>query len=251
MANRDAGDISSTHPYYPLGILIPHYAANETPLPQVLVPFVAVLLLPIPIAFVTSRLIKPSLGGLDRFAVCWFALGAFLHCCFEGYFVWNHATLAGLQSLFAQAWKEYALSDSRYLTSDPFMVCVEALTVIIWGPISLSVTFAILSGSRLRHPLQLVICVGHLYGVALYYSTSLAERALVGTMHSRPEVLYFWVYYVGFNAPWVVVPLILLVQSLRATSRAFQALEEKETAEAALASRRKGDAAVSEGKKTR
>lgn len=49
--------------------------------------------------------------------------------------------------------------------------------------------------------------MGHLYGVALYYSTSLAERALVGTMHSRPEVLYFWVYYVGFNAPWVVVPL--------------------------------------------
>lgn len=92
--------------------------------------------------------------------------------------------------------------------------------------------------------------MGHLYGVALYYSTSLAERTLVGTMHSRPEVLYFWVYYVGFNAPWVVVPLILLVQSLRAMGRAFEALEEKETAEAALASR-KGDAAVLEGKKTR
>lgn len=50
------------------------------------------------------------------------------------------------------------------------------------------------------------MCVGHLYGVALYYSTSLTERAMVGTMHSRPEFLYFWVYYVGFNAPWVVVP---------------------------------------------
>ncbi|ROT35929.1 hypothetical protein SODALDRAFT_328313 [Sodiomyces alkalinus F11] len=28
-----------------------------------------------------------------------------------------------------------------------------------------------------------------------------------GTVHSRPEFLYFWVYYVGFNAPWVVVPM--------------------------------------------
>lgn len=47
-----------------------------------------------------------------------------------GYFVWNHATLAGLQSVFAQAWKEYALSDSRYLTSDVFMLCVESITVV-------------------------------------------------------------------------------------------------------------------------
>ncbi|EGY14703.1 EBDP2 protein [Verticillium dahliae VdLs.17] len=155
MADRDAGGMSSIHPYYPLGIPIPHYAANETPLPRVLVPFVAVLLLPIPIAFVTSRLIKPSLGGLDRFAVCWFALGAFLHCCFEGYFVWNHATLAGLQTLFAQAWKEYALSDSRYLTSDPFVVCVEALSVVrLFCPSSvLSVTSTRPAGTQPFGPL--------------------------------------------------------------------------------------------------
>lgn len=47
-----------------------------------------------------------------------------------GYFVYNHAGLAGSQDLFAQLWKEYALSDSRYLTSDPFMLCVEAITVV-------------------------------------------------------------------------------------------------------------------------
>lgn len=38
--------------------------------------------------------------------------------------------LAGSQDLLAQLWKEYALSDSRYLTSDPFMLCVEAITVV-------------------------------------------------------------------------------------------------------------------------
>lgn len=38
--------------------------------------------------------------------------------------------MAGSQDLFAQLWKEYALSDSRYLTSDPFVLSVEAITVV-------------------------------------------------------------------------------------------------------------------------
>ena len=47
-----------------------------------------------------------------------------------GYFVFNHASLAGQQTIFAQLWKEYSLSDSRYLTSDPFMVSIEIITVV-------------------------------------------------------------------------------------------------------------------------
>jgi cholestenol delta-isomerase len=148
----------------------------------------------------------------------------------EGYFVLNHASLAGTQSLFAQLWKEYSLSDSRYLTSDPFMVSIEAVTAVCcfgsryilkgnaidhplldmqltWGPLSLATAVSILANSPLRHPLQIVVCVGHLYGVVLYYSTSFAAFHFEAVAHSRPEFLYFWVYYAGFNFPWVVVPL--------------------------------------------
>lgn len=35
------------------------------------------------------------------------------------------------QDLFGQLWKEYALSDSRYLTSDPFVLCMETITAVI------------------------------------------------------------------------------------------------------------------------
>lgn len=52
----------------------------------------------------------------------------------------------------------------------------------------------------------MMICMGHLYGVVLYYSTSTAEKYFNDVAHSRPEFLYFWVYYFGFNLPWVVVP---------------------------------------------
>lgn len=34
------------------------------------------------------------------------------------------------QDLFGQLWKEYALSDSRYLTSDTLVLCMEAITVV-------------------------------------------------------------------------------------------------------------------------
>ncbi|ROT35928.1 hypothetical protein SODALDRAFT_54514 [Sodiomyces alkalinus F11] len=116
------------HPYYPIDVPISHFRANETDLPLVLAAFGGIVgVVVIGAAWIARR---TKVRGLDRFAVCWFALSGFLHCFFEGYFIWNHSTLAGLQSVFGQAWKEYALSDSRYLTSDPFMLCVESITVV-------------------------------------------------------------------------------------------------------------------------
>ena len=55
---------------------------------------------------------------------------ATIHTFFEGYFVYNNATFGGKQNLFAQLWKEYSLSDSRYLTSDPFVLCMETITAV-------------------------------------------------------------------------------------------------------------------------
>ena len=49
---------------------------------------------------------------------------------FEGYFVYNHARMAGMQDFFGQLWKEYALSDSRYMSSDPIVLCMEFLTMV-------------------------------------------------------------------------------------------------------------------------
>lgn len=61
----------------------------------------------------------------------------------------------------------------------------------------------------------MMVCMGHLYGVVLYYATSTAEQAFRGVAHYRPEVLYFWVYYFGFNLPWVVVPSSECLPSFR------------------------------------
>jgi hypothetical protein len=52
-----------------------------------------------------------------------------IHVVFEGYFVYNNPRMPSMQDFFGQLWKEYALSDSRYMTSDP-LVLVRIFRVI-------------------------------------------------------------------------------------------------------------------------
>ncbi|KAL8359779.1 hypothetical protein RB598_008243 [Gaeumannomyces tritici] len=219
-----------SHPYLPTEAVIAGYAANETPLPKILIKFslriVAVLLSSIAL----SRQFNPRLRLADLLAVSWFSLNGYLHLFFESYFVLNAATLAGSQSLLAQLWKEYALSDSRYLTSDTFVWTIEAISVVCWGPLSVATAFCIVRGSNMRYPLQLLLSMAHIYGVALYYGTSTVDLASKGIAHSRPEFLYFWVYYVGMNLPWAVVPAGFIFSSVRKICKALGVAERAELA---------------------
>ncbi|KAK1239119.1 hypothetical protein MKX08_006180 [Trichoderma sp. CBMAI-0020] len=214
------------HPYYPLGVSIPNYVPNDSPLIHSLAAFGALISAVIASALLTgTRHVRP----VDRFAASWFALCGFLHVAFEGYYIYHRKEISGMNTLFAQLWKEYALSDSRYLTSDVFTVCVETITTLVWGPLSLLTVLCIRTNHPSRHVFQIIVCVAHLYGVALYYATNWAEQRFHGVSYSRPEFLYFWVYYVGFNAPWAIVPFFLLADSYSRIVTAFQALHEKET----------------------
>ncbi|KAK1238674.1 hypothetical protein MKX07_004250 [Trichoderma sp. CBMAI-0711] len=234
--------IKADHPYYPLGVSIPDYVPNGLPLSRSLPLFGTLVGAVVAAAFYFSgrrfgASSRRRVRSVDRFAASWFALCGFLHIAFEGYYLLHRTNISGMNTLFAQLWKEYALSDSRYLTSDVFTVCVETITVFAWGPLSLLTLFCIFTSHPSRHLFQTVVCVAHLYGVALYYGTNWAEQRLHNVSYSRPETLYFWVYYVGFNAPWVVVPFdadptpsaVLLADSYKQVVKAFRALHEKET----------------------
>ncbi len=95
------------------------------------------------------------------------------------------------------------------------ILCVEAVTVITWGPLSLLTAYLTATtsnkktdqkGLATRHLLQFAVSTGHLYGVVLYYGTCGFVEHMHGLSYSRPEAVYYWGYYVGMNAPWVVVP---------------------------------------------
>ncbi|KAL6824952.1 Emopamil-binding protein [Trichoderma camerunense] len=220
------------HPYYPLGVSIPDYRPNDLPLSRSLPIFGALIgsiVVPAYLLAGSGSGSRRRVRSIDRFAASWFALCGFLHIAFEGYYILHRTSISSKNTLFAQLWKEYTLSDSRYLTSDIFTVCVETITVFAWGPLSLIAVLCICTNHPSRHLFQIVVCVAHLYGVALYYATNWAEQRFHGVSYSRPEFLYFWIYYVGFNAPWAIVPFLLLADSYKRIVTAFRALHEKES----------------------
>lgn len=118
-------------------------------------------------------------------------------------------------------WKEYSLSDSRYLTSDSFVVCMESITAMLWGPLSMLCACFIVNEHPARHQMQTIVSLGQLYGVILYYATCSFEEAFRQIVYSVPDPLYFWGYYVLLNSFWAVIPTVLLYQSTRASIRAF------------------------------
>ncbi|KAK3357364.1 Emopamil-binding protein [Lasiosphaeria hispida] len=223
------------HPYYPPGVHIPGgYSPNTLAISTLLGAFSMVTVAIVAVVQLFAKHVNPAMRKSDQLTLAWFTLCAFLHCLFEGYFISNHERIAASQDLFAQLWKEYALSDSRYMTSDPFMLCIETLTVFIWGPLSIVTAVLIIrekgsNTSRLRHILQSVVSVGHLYGVALYYGTCYFEERYKGVSYNRPEFLYYWTYYVGLNSPWAIVPAVLIYQSSKAVSQPFRSVQPHAT----------------------
>lgn len=144
---------------------------------------------------------------MHRSRLCLIRLaGGTLHVFFEGYFVLNRSTFGGKQTLFAQLWKEYVLSDSRYISGDLTVLCAEAITMVAWGPLSYLTAVLILISSPYRHSLQAMVSLGHLYGDVLYLSTSIVDLYARGVSYSRPEPYYFWFYFLFLNLIWVFVP---------------------------------------------
>ncbi|PQE32087.1 hypothetical protein CJF32_00001681 [Rutstroemia sp. NJR-2017a WRK4] len=181
-----------SHPYYPLEIEIASYLANEWTVHTLLTVFFGgcAVLFFCTRAFVAKR--YPDLPSSEKAAIWWLVL------C---YFSLNHTRMGESQELFGQLWKEYALSDSRYLTSDPFVLCMETVTAII-------------------------VTVGQIYGLVLYYATHTFDFYYKEVIYSRPEFLYFWFYYFFMNFLWMIFPGMLLVDSVRTIAKAFTALEE-------------------------
>ncbi|GKT59678.1 3-beta-hydroxysteroid-delta-isomerase [Colletotrichum tofieldiae] len=216
------------HPYYPAGVTLPGYVANTFSahaLRAIFAVGATAILAP------TYRIIKKTHPGLPNGEVAtalWFTLSAFIHLFFEGYFSYNQANMPATVHIFGQLWKEYSLSDSRYLTQDSFIVCMETITAFCWGPLSFACAYCIVTAHPLRHPLQLIISLGQLYGDVLYFATCSFDKLVAKMVYCRPEDFYFWCYYVFFNAFWIIIPFYLILKSCAETKRAFEKVAELE-----------------------
>ncbi|XP_068180950.1 3-beta-hydroxysteroid-Delta(8),Delta(7)-isomerase [Antennarius striatus] len=207
------------HPFWPRDLLIPNYVANDRSMSEIVGFLFSVSGLLVLVTWLITgwRGAPGRLGTWRRLAVCWFAVCGFIHCVIEGWFSLYYDIIPGDQSFLSQLWKEYSKGDSRYVIADNFTVCMESVTAWLWGPCSFWVVFAFLTNKSYRFVLQLIISLGQMYGAVLYFFTEHRD----GYAHSEfGHPVYFWFYFIFMNTLWIVIPLMLIVDSWRQLSAA-------------------------------
>lgn len=121
------------HPYYPPTLDLPSYTPTTVSL-AALAPLLGGLGLVLGLAWWLLAALNPALTARARATACWFLFCGLLHIHFEGYFVRHHRSLASRTDLVGAVWKEYALSDSRFLLAGAgegqFVFAIKALSVV-------------------------------------------------------------------------------------------------------------------------
>ncbi|XP_050807609.1 emopamil-binding protein-like [Gopherus flavomarginatus] len=164
------------------------------------------------LAWALGRRLGGRCAPADRWVLGWLCYDVLVHCTLEGPFVYLSliGTVAESDNIFASLWKEYGRADARWLYSDPTIVSLEILTVVLDGLLALILIYAIIKDKYYRHFIQITLCVCELYGGWMTF----CPDWLIGSPNlNTSNWLYLWVYLVFFNGIWIVLPGLLLWQS--------------------------------------
>lgn len=72
------------HPYYPIGVQIAGYLANESSVPYLLGVFAAGCTVIFTATHLITKALRPRISTGDRYTVMWFVLSGSIHFWFEG-----------------------------------------------------------------------------------------------------------------------------------------------------------------------
>ncbi|CAG8674080.1 12648_t:CDS:2 [Cetraspora pellucida] len=183
---------------------------------QMIMSLIFVILLLV-IAFILSTIFLPSsqskvIKKFERFVFIWLTFDALIHLILEGSFVYYSLidTIERSQGPLVKLWQEYGKADLRWLHSDATILSVEIPTSIFLGPLAIYVLYLLINNNASRHYWQIVLCVCEVYGCWITF----CPEWLTGSKNLNTEnLIYLWIYLVFFNGLWVVVPLILMLQS--------------------------------------
>ncbi|KAJ8411983.1 hypothetical protein AAFF_G00142500 [Aldrovandia affinis] len=225
---EQVAEADSQHPFWPRDLSIPDYVPNDRSMTEILTFLFSVsgALLLGTWALTGQEVARGRLSAARRLALCWFAVCGFIHGVIEGWFSLYYSSIASDQSFLSQLWKEYSKGDSRYIIADNFTVCMETVTAVMWGPLSVWTVLAFLYQRPNRFVLQLIVSLGQLYGAVLYFYTEHRD----GYVHSQPgHPVYFWFYFIFMNLLWITIPLLLIHDAWNQLSAA-QALSDRTAA---------------------
>ncbi|KAG6471964.1 hypothetical protein ZIOFF_069419 [Zingiber officinale] len=158
--------------------------------------------------------------------MCWWAFTGLTHIILEGYFAFSPEFYKKKTPHYlAEVWKEYSKGDSRYVGRDAGIVTVEGITAVLEGSSTFEFNrYAIATRKPYSYILQFAVCLGQLYGCLVYFITAFLEGDNFAT-----SPFYYWVYYIGANGWWVVIPLLIANRSWKKITAAIQAEKKIKT----------------------
>lgn len=113
---------------------------------------------------------------------------------------------------------------ARYCAKNPCVEAFQGITLVYAAPLCLLLAVLVLRRSRWRHVVQAPVCTGQMYGTLIYFLSA----GVKGFVDIAPAADHFWLRFVALNSLWVVIPGMLLIQSLRK----FKALLDQDAARA-------------------
>uniref|UniRef100_A0A8C6UWK1 EBP like n=1 Tax=Neogobius melanostomus TaxID=47308 RepID=A0A8C6UWK1_9GOBI len=164
-------------------------------------------------AYLMTRRFGGNSSMTDRWVLTWLFYDVIVHVTLEGPFVLMslRGSVEASEGPVAQLWQEYGKADRRWLSSDPNIVSVEILTVVLCSALGLALIHAVVHDKHYRHFLQISLSVCELYGGWMTFAPEWLQGC--PSLNQASSWLHLWVYLVFFNGIWVLVPALLLLQS--------------------------------------
>ncbi|XP_019897994.2 emopamil-binding protein-like isoform X2 [Esox lucius] len=146
------------------------------------------------VGYICAHVCGRKCTGTDRWVLVWLFYDAIVHITLEGPFVYMSlvGTVATSDSIFAELWKEYGKADGRWLHSDPTIVSLELLTVLLDSLLALVLIYAIVKDKHYRHFIQITLCVCELYGGWMTFCpdwlySAVSLKSCVSAVNSRVQ----------------------------------------------------------------
>ncbi|CAF1043638.1 unnamed protein product [Didymodactylos carnosus] len=199
-----------SHPFTPAKLILDDYVPNTHSGQTLFMIFIAFqLLLFILLWQLTKKRDTPFSSLIQIF---WFTFNGILHLIFQGYFALQHRTLVSETNIFAQSLKQYAVADSRYVTNDLTVICIEILHAFLLGPLCILTAIFVYRHSPSRYVLILIISTSHLFGCIMFFLHEYLE-SFSHVPHDNQ--IYFYGYFIGINSIWFVFPILFIINSWR------------------------------------
>ncbi|KAK4532903.1 hypothetical protein CCYA_CCYA14G3760 [Cyanidiococcus yangmingshanensis] len=163
----------------------------------------------------THRVLKsedPLTPG-EKAVIVWYVLDALTHLGLE--LPWLILTLTVTversNHFMALPWKEYAKADPRWGRLHDCTTALEVPTALMWGPLALVLAYGTYRRRPWRHFWQVICATGEIYGNWMTFG----PEWLTGSRELNPlnSWVHKWVYLFFANVLWIVIPLILLIES--------------------------------------